>query len=291
MADGFTMRISDKPKAKRGVCEVCGQVATAPQATRCSEHPRVKGDSRTANLDDAIARDIGIKPPVGGTPPPSPPAVGTDAKAERARTIAHKIETEVNPGLAQGLAFICQPVPSINFYKEEGDRIIPDHFGKAVTFDGIELWLISRAAAELEGAPMLNTAKAVAGPVLPIAIAIGAAFVIGAKGYRVWNLREQIMSAHHAEQAAKAPGAEQHAQATQAAQDAEASRTVAQEEAAQATRQAATQEATVAMHNGNRTRAEPIDVDLGEGTASVDPSEIPDVLAAADAELADLLSR
>jgi hypothetical protein len=277
----------------RGICEVCGKPAYAPQAKKCEEHRNVKQPKRA---DAVNAAAEGPQPDLRVDKPPAPSDSRTPAeqKSERATQIARAIETELNPAMAQGLAFICQPVPAINFYKEEGDKIVPHHFGERVAFSGLEVWVLSHAAAELEKAPMLQGAKTVAGPVMPIALGIGAAFLIGAKAYGVWHLREDVVGKYKAEQAAEAPGQADHVAATEAAREAETARqqtTVAAEEAAQAAQAAEAEARRINEAPPVVTEPKVWDGDLGDTREpAVEASDLPDIAGAAEAELADAMA-
>lgn len=296
------MTITDTP---RGVCDVCGKPAYAPQAKKCDEHKsKGKAASRMTAVDDAIRRATSDAPESDISrmqPPQSPEPKGEgQSKSDRARYYEGYIRKEINPLLAQGLAFVCQPVPSINFYREEGDNIVPNNFGERAAFAKPEAWLLSRAVAELEGNPMLTTVGKSAAPILPFLLAGGCVFVLGAKAYGLWSLREQIVKKWETENNPPQPGQEAHTAAAEAAQAAEADRVAAQPtqaptmseaEAAEAVRQAAAHDEASRMGYGNATKAEVADIDLGTpGEAALDPSELPNVVGAQEAELADLLS-
>lgn len=308
MANGFTMTISDSP---RGTCDICGKPAYAPQAKKCADHRGKAGRSappRDAGLRDAM-RSAGVDPgPTappgsdirreggdGGAPEKTAAELAAEAKTSRRKQIAQQMKAELNPALARGFAALCRPVPAVNFYKEEGDKVVPHHFGESVTFDDMEIWVLSYAAAELESSPMTKTVTAVAGPVVPILAMVGAALLIGAKGYQVVNLRQDIITKWKTETAAEAPGQDQHTAARDAAEEAERTRAQAQtvraEETAQAARASGDIAADVAAQPGNGTRPETMDVDLGvPGEAAVPVELLPDLAGAEEAELAEIMA-
>ena len=312
MATGFTMTFDDSP---RGVCKVCGQPAYAPQAKVCQEHRGQKAprSSAASALDEAIARDTGgpsgapgpdLGPVSGRTPGQAPgPGQGGSApattgdKAARVAYFQRQIDTELNPALVQGFAFLCRPVHPGNFYEVQGDRIIPVRKGEVVALSGMESWVLSHAAAELESSPMAKTAGAVAAPILPFALAAAGAALVGAKLYGLYRLREDIVKQWKIETGAEAPGAAQHAdaaeqaRAAQAAEDERRAQTVQAQEQAQAAQRAEQVQAETGARPGNSTRAEPLtDIDLGKPDApAYDAADLPDVAGAAEAELSDLL--
>lgn len=191
-----------------GVCSVCGEPAWTARATKCDKHRSIRSKRTATKASDDVP--ITVEKPAPNTTP-----TVDDDKANRVKMLKHSITHDLNPVLVQGFAMACRPVPADNFYTLKGEKIEPTQLGAEVQLDGWTVEILARAAAELENSPILQSAKVIAGPMLPIAYGIGAAVVLALHINKTMTLRAGVLQQWTAQMQAQQAQAQQAQQATQ----------------------------------------------------------------------------